>query len=1297
MTLNAKNILLAGTALMAVSIAGAGTAQAQAQNIGSGAPVAIANTGTVTFTTADAVGTLVAGGTVSAANSIIAGTANHGTLRTLGAATISSTVGAGNAIGTIDINGANGTTAIFSNTVNAQNLTFTGGTTGAATFNGTTSTIANAIALNGRDLNVGAGLFTATAGITGGGKVTLDNTGSMTVNGGASTVTTVTKTGAGASTLSGDATTLTIGALNVQGGTLTISAANTDITGDVTITTTSTLEHAGTKIGGNVINTGGGGTLTLNGTTQLVSGTIGAAGPNKLGTLNLSGSGTKTLNGAVHTGTLNILAGVTSDGTGAITADTIAKTAGAGTAKIDNNVTVGTSLTVDGGILDMNGTTSTIGGTTTLSNNGHLQFAGASLLGVTGAGGSLTLDGTSQSVGAIGSSGNALTAVNLSGGTKTLGGAVYATTTNISNATTANAAASLNGNVVFKGDGTLALANNAGVTGTVTSDNQNEGTITFAGTTTMDGAIGANGTRLKQLSLNGAAPVTFGGAVYAQNLTMAAGSTANFGDGGAITNNVATVAGDTINVTGGTLNLEGAGSTLAGTTSVSNGATLGFAGTSIAAATGAGTLSLTGTGAQSVGTVGTAGTSMTALNIGGTGVKSFTGDIYATNLTFSAAGTANLTGATNVAAQAINFNNNAGTVTYGTGVTYTGTASSTGGANGTLQFGDNAAVNGTIGSAGNKIGNLTFAGGANTVGSALYATNLNVGSGTVTTSNTTLDTNVNFAQDGTLTVASGSTITGNVGATTDGQGTLVYTGPLTIGGNLNRIKSLAIANALTITGNGTAADSMNVGIQNVTVGGTFATTGNTLLTYLVNTPTTSGKITATGEATVVSGTRVNMIVDTNVYVNQGQEFVLIDGAESGGNVATLTAGNLTTTSTALLHFKQKTTDKNNLVVYADRTQMNIASTNPNNGAVGQMLDALAGGGNADVNALQIRLANLATATEVDAVLSTLIPDVSGAVVGAAMNVGGATSTIINNRIASLRSDGSETGMMAGDITENLHVWGQVFGAKADQNKRDRVAGYEADSYGTVFGVDSAVTETLRAGVAFSYANTDVDGDDANRTKSDIDSYQLSLYGDLDLPERTFLSGQIGYIYSDIDTARHTVGGLTGNTARADFNSNQYVARAELGRHFDALDRITLTPSALVNYNHIDISDYSEKGVGGLGLRNVDTERMDIFEVGVNLVAEATFDDTLGGSFKPNLHGGYRYDLIGDSVATTGRLAGGGAAFKTNGFDPAQSTVNVGTGLKWTTSSNFEFSANYDFEYKSDYDAHSGYVRAGYKF
>lgn len=1325
------------------------------------------------------------GGTVTFTNGGALATSNGGSITSMVNTAGNSTYNGTATIGAVSVNGGSltigfpaasisGAAALGANTLSFGGSSIASVTGSGGTLNLTgssTQTISGTVGGVGSELNTLA--LTGTGTKTFGSAVRAVNvtTNASTVTGaGVLTVGSVTNT-AGATTIANNVNTVTV---NVQAGSLALNGTNTVTTvnmgaaaGNPTTALTGTI--------GNVTNLN-----HLGGTSTVASATATNTG--------VSGGGHMTLTSG-NLGAVTFGAGG-GQVTGAGITSIAGNAAFTGTGTVDSQVTGIGVTTANGGTgtIVVSNAASTLSGASLAANTG-LTFTGTAINGAvagTGAGATLTLDGAgNQAVtGAIGS-GTALGTVNLNGGgTKTLA-AITATTTNIATGVTANTD-TITGAVNFTGNGTLNIADTHTITGAVTTASNGTGTLNLlGGAKTLAGAIGTGANRLATVTTaNTTGTTVFTGGVNANTLTIANGGSVTVNGNSNITNaitlgtglltigngatftaeggigvgagNNVTLAGGTfatnvassidtlntsgtsvvggtaattigtLNVNGGTFSMTNAGSTVTGATGLGAN-TLDFAGTSLGAVTGAGgTLNLT-SGNTTVGAIGTNGNNLATVSVG-TGTKTFGTDLYANTLSFTGAGTADLTATTTAAAQAVNFGNNNGTVTFGAALAFSGAVSALAG-NGNVTFGDGVTVTGTIGSAGNKINTLTFAGGTNTISTPVYATMMIVGAGGLTTTNTTLDTNVNFAADSVLNVANNTNITGHVTTATAGTGTIAYAGGgLTIGGNLARIKALTLNSNATIGGTAIAADTTNIGIHKLTVNGTsFETAGaSTQLNFSVfNNVGGSGQIVANGVGTtvnVVTGTKVNVSVDTADVIVQGQEYVLIDGHEAAAS--TIGTTTLTTTNTALLHFKQKlvadgvSDGTKNLIVYADRTQISTVTVDPNNGAVGKMLDALGAGGDADVDALQVRLANFGVGqgAAVENMISTVTPDASGAAQTATTGVGAAASAIISSQFSQLahpiavsggtnveagpsvgRGTKTGTGASTGNGVEGVNFWGQAFGATADQSRRSSFAGYDSESFGAIFGADAEVIENLRAGLAFVYADTDVSGQDSNRTSTEIDSYQLSLYAAMDLGNDYYVGGQAAYMYNDISTARHNVGGLAGNTARADYHSDQYSVRAEAGRHLSLDNGFFLTPSANAHYSYIDTSDYSEKGAGGLSLRNVKSDEVQILEFGVNLMAAVNLDDNHGGVVTPNVHGGYRYDVIGDAVATSAALAGGGTAFRTQGFDPAQGTGNIGTGVTWSTQSGLDLSANYDYETKSDYKAHSGYVRAGYKF
>lgn len=335
-----------------------------------------------------------------------------------------------------------------------------------------------------------------------------------------------------------------------------------------------------------------------------------------------------------------------------------------------------------------------------------------------------------------------------------------------------------------------------------------------------------------------------------------------------------------------------------------------------------------------------------------------------------------------------------------------------------------------------------------------------------------------------------------------------------------------------------------------------------------------------------------------------------------------------------------------------------------------------------------------TAEQATNIAESMSAIVDGGAVGAAANVSNTTFGLANDRLAALRS-GGETGMAAGNGMVGSRLWAQAFGSTADQGRRDGVDGYDADTWGMTVGLD---TETILSngilGVAFSYGDTEVDGDAGFGSNTNVDSYQVTLYGDYDIDSRTFINGFVAYAWNDVDTVRYNVGN-TGLHSRGDYDADQFTAEAVVGRDYQ-YESMTVTPNLLAHWMHYDGDDYTETGAGNASL-HVDQDTVNIFELGVGATAAWQYETASGMDVEPSLHVGYRYDLIGDEVQSTNRFIGGGQAFNTQGADPARSTFNVGAGMKLYTTDNWEFSAKYDFEYKADYDAHSGYLRAGVKF
>lgn len=326
---------------------------------------------------------------------------------------------------------------------------------------------------------------------------------------------------------------------------------------------------------------------------------------------------------------------------------------------------------------------------------------------------------------------------------------------------------------------------------------------------------------------------------------------------------------------------------------------------------------------------------------------------------------------------------------------------------------------------------------------------------------------------------------------------------------------------------------------------------------------------------------------------------------------------------------------------------------------------------------------------------TLAPTTDGGAQVAALNVTSNVLGVTGTRLAALRA-GEGTGIAAGNGPTGMRGWAQAFGGTADQDRRNGVDGYEADTYGVAVGVDGSTRNGGNIGVAFSYANTDVDSKNAANTQTDVDSYQLTVYGDMPLNANgMYVDGMLAYSWNDVDSTRFNVGG-TGLNANGDYDADQFTAYAEIGRDYKQTGGLTLTPFGLAHWTHYSPDGYTETGAGGAGLV-VDPDSVNIFELGLGVDATWDVQNANGSRVQPQLTASYRYDFVGDEAGASARFIGAGNTFNTEGLEPSQHTLNLGAGVKYFTTDNWELSAEYDFEYKADYDAHVGQLRAAYHF
>ncbi len=351
----------------------------------------------------------------------------------------------------------------------------------------------------------------------------------------------------------------------------------------------------------------------------------------------------------------------------------------------------------------------------------------------------------------------------------------------------------------------------------------------------------------------------------------------------------------------------------------------------------------------------------------------------------------------------------------------------------------------------------------------------------------------------------------------------------------------------------------------------------------------------------------------------------------------------------------------------------------------------------DSPVVQQTLENLlnASAPERELILESLNPTADGTSFVASQNISGSITTLTDTRLASLRDGNPSSGIATGDGANNKNIWAQAFGKTAKQGIRGGISGYDANTNGVALGVDRSVNNDIaNIGIAIGMSKTAVSSNNLNTTSTNVDSYQVSFYSDYMINERTFVEGNIGYVYGSSTSVKHNVGGAEAYS-EGQYDSQQLSARAKLGRHYK-LGENKIILSTLANYSVYSEDSYTETGNAGPLLLSVNNENVQQFEMGIG--AELNRDFDIGNYYilRPSASVGYRHDFLDDSFVSNASFTGGGS-FTTNGLNPANDTLDLGAGLKLLNSDSWNVSVDYGYEYKKNHISHTGMLKLGSKF
>lgn len=325
-------------------------------------------------------------------------------------------------------------------------------------------------------------------------------------------------------------------------------------------------------------------------------------------------------------------------------------------------------------------------------------------------------------------------------------------------------------------------------------------------------------------------------------------------------------------------------------------------------------------------------------------------------------------------------------------------------------------------------------------------------------------------------------------------------------------------------------------------------------------------------------------------------------------------------------------------------------------------------------------ANADTEEELADLAEQLTPEVNSGSNNAALN----SQNLVNNAIGNRSAAGR--GAAGGDFLAEKGLWAQALTSDAEQDMRNGIEGFNADSNGIAIGADGKLSESTTIGLAYSYLTTDVSGDDGN--KVDVKGHALTFYGNWE-QGNWFADAGMTFGTNDNESKRY----VAGTAAKGDYDSDLFGLNVLAGYTYRMNDQLVVEPQVGARYSNIESESYSEKG--SAAALNIGSQRFEIGEVGAGARVAGSYP--LGkGLLEPEAKVMLWHDLIGDAATTTSTFALGGTPFTTNGTTADRNSVQAGVGVNYKVGA-WSVGANYDYLTKTDFNADTLTAKVRYDF
>lgn len=289
---------------------------------------------------------------------------------------------------------------------------------------------------------------------------------------------------------------------------------------------------------------------------------------------------------------------------------------------------------------------------------------------------------------------------------------------------------------------------------------------------------------------------------------------------------------------------------------------------------------------------------------------------------------------------------------------------------------------------------------------------------------------------------------------------------------------------------------------------------------------------------------------------------------------------------------------------------------------------------------------------------------------------------VSSQLSGGHAASAAQGKSSGDgMFDKAAAWVRTLFNKSELDDTSKAKGFDVETTGVALGFHKEVAENVKAGVAYAYGDTSVDG---HHRDTDVDSHTFMLYGEYK-PSDWYVNAIASYGMSDYDESKHTaVGKIKGS-----YDVETYGLQAMTGYDFN-VSGYTLTPETGLRYAHIKQDSYRDSAG-----QKISSENQDILTGIAGVKASKDFTLENGMKLRPEARLAMTYDLMDGENDVIVNI--GSASYRINGEQLDRFGIEAGAGLTAELNDKWDVSAGYEGKFRDDFNDHTGILSAKYKF